>query len=96
MKNRINDFNDWLMLLVTGAVGSPWCVYFFAFLAFLGLSTALKPGNIGFINWFIEQFLQLTLLSAILVGQNLQAKKHDQLHDKVNEIHKELVKKGKL
>jgi hypothetical protein len=41
------------------------------------LPTALKPGNIGFLFWFSSDLLQLTLLSVIIVGQNIQAQASD-------------------
>lgn len=53
------------------------CAWLFAALAFAGLPTALKPGNIGFLFWFSSDLLQLTLLSVIIVGQNIQAQASD-------------------
>ena len=41
------------------------------------MPTALKPGNIGFLFWFSSDLLQLTLLSVIIVGQNIQAAASD-------------------
>jgi len=54
-----------------------WCAYTFAVLAIAGLPTALKPGNIGLLFWTSSDFLQLTLLSVIIVGQNIQARAAD-------------------
>jgi len=54
-----------------------WCAYAFAILAIAGLPTALKPGNIGLLFWISSDLLQLTLLSVILVGQNILAKAAD-------------------
>lgn len=53
------------------------CAYAFAVLAVAGLPVALKPGNIGFLFWFSSDLLQLTLLSVIIVGQNIQASAAD-------------------
>jgi hypothetical protein len=65
--------NARLAVWITLGVGSMTCAWLFAILAFAGLPTALKPGNIGFLFWFSSDLLQLTLLSVIIVGQNIQA-----------------------
>ena len=70
--NPVVRFNSRLALACTAAVGSMWCAYAFAVLAVAGLPAALKPGNIGFLFWISSDLLQLTLLSVIIVGQNLQ------------------------
>lgn len=71
--NWYSRINSRVALLVTAAVGSMSCAWLFALLAIAGLPTALKPGNIGFLFWFSSDLLQLTLLSVIIVGQNIQA-----------------------
>ena len=76
-KNPIVRFNAKFALACTAAVGSMYCAYAFGLLAFAGLPTALKPGNIGLLFWISSDFLQLTLLSVIIVGQNLQAQAAD-------------------
>lgn len=75
--NPVVRFNSRLALICTVAVGSMWCAYVFGILAFAGLPVALKPGNIGLLFWFSSDFLQLTLLSVIIVGQNIQAASSD-------------------
>jgi hypothetical protein len=75
--NPIIRFNSKLALVAITAVGSMWCAYAFAVLAFLGLPTALKPNNIGLLFWIASDFLQLVLLSVIIVGQNIQAMASD-------------------
>jgi hypothetical protein len=65
--------NARLAVRITAGVGSMTCAWLFAVLALAGLPTALAPGNIGFLFWFSSDLLQLTLLSVIIVGQNLQA-----------------------
>ena len=54
-----------------------WCAYLFAVLALIGLPAALKPGGEGIIAWIAQTFLQLVLLSVIIVGQNLSAAASD-------------------
>ena len=69
--------NAWLAVKITGAVGTMTCAWLFAAWAIYGLPVALRPGGIGFANWFAEEFLQLVLLSVIIVGQNIQASASD-------------------
>jgi len=64
-------FNAWLAVKVTTGVGTMWCAYAFAILALIGLPAALKPGGEGIIAWIAQTFLQLVLLSIIIVGQNI-------------------------
>ena len=75
--SRHARINSRIAIWVTVGVGSMWCAYAFAILAIAGLPTALKPGNIGLLFWISSDLLQLTLLSVILVGQNILAKAAD-------------------
>lgn len=70
-------FNSWLAVKITDAVGTMWCAYIFAALALVGLPPALKPGGEGLIAWIAQTFLQLVLLSIIIVGQNIAAAASD-------------------
>ena len=70
---RANGFNAKIAVFLTNIVGSMWCAYAFAILAFIGLGPALKPGGEGIIAWIAQTFLQLVLLSVIMVGQNVQS-----------------------
>ncbi|MGO9195542.1 MAG: hypothetical protein ACLQK4_00250 [Acidimicrobiales bacterium] len=70
-------FNSWLAVKITDGVGTMWCAYLFAALALIGLPTALKPGGEGIIAWIAQTFLQLVLLSIIIVGQNIAAASSD-------------------
>lgn len=64
-------FNSWLAIKITTGVGTMWCAYIFAALALIGLPAALHPGGEGIIAWIAQTFLQLVLLSIIIVGQNI-------------------------
>jgi hypothetical protein len=66
-------FNAALALRITGAVGTMWCAYVFALLALISLPDAIKAGRPAIISWIAQTFLQLVLLSIIIVGQNIQA-----------------------
>ena len=72
-----NRFNAWLVVKITDGVGTMWCAYVFAIIALIGLPTALKPGGEGLIAWIAQTFLQLVLLSIIIVGQNIAAASSD-------------------
>ncbi len=48
------------------------CAGLFALLALLMLPTAISGGIPTFVPWIAQTFLQLVLLSIIMVGQNLQ------------------------
>jgi hypothetical protein len=66
-------FNAKFAVLITRLVGTMWCAYLFAVIALLGLGPALKPGGEGIVSWIAQTFLQLVLLSVIMVGQNVQS-----------------------
>jgi hypothetical protein len=55
-----------------------WCAYAFACLALISLPSALKAGTATLVAWFAQTFLQLVLLSIIMVGQKVAAAKSDQ------------------
>ncbi|MCX6757635.1 MAG: DUF1003 domain-containing protein [Candidatus Nomurabacteria bacterium] len=61
-------------LFITKIVGTMWCALAFTILALIGLPEALKGGTSDMIGWITQTFLQLVLLSVIMVGQNLQNK----------------------
>jgi hypothetical protein len=69
----VDGFNAKFALLVTRLVGTMWCAYLFCIIALLGLRPALKPGGEGIIAWIAQTFIQLVLLSVIMVGQNVQS-----------------------
>ena len=67
-------FNAAFAVKITKAVGTMWCAYAFAALAFVSLPEAISSGNaVTLISWISQTFLQLVLLSIIIVGQNVLA-----------------------
>ena len=70
-------FNGWLAVLITKTVGSMWCAYAFAALALISLPEALHQGVFALVSWMSQTFLQLVLLSVIMVGQRVLAKASD-------------------
>lgn len=66
--------NARLAVRITNGVGSMWCAYLFAALALVSLPSALRSGDtVVMVSWVSQTFLQLVLLSVIIVGQNVQA-----------------------
>ena len=74
---KVNGANAKIAVFLTNMVGSMWCAYLFAGIALLGLRPALRPGGEGIIAWIAQTFLQLVLLSVIMVGQNVQSQASD-------------------
>jgi hypothetical protein len=70
---RADGVNAKIAVFLTNVVGSMWCAYVFAVIALIGLPAALKPSGEGIIAWIAQTFLQLVLLSVIMVGQNVQS-----------------------
>ena len=51
-----------------------WCAYAFAALALVSLPAAISSQNaVTLVSWISQTFLQLVLLSIIIVGQNVQS-----------------------
>lgn len=71
--SEVDGFNAKFAVLITRLVGTMWCAYLFGVIALIGLGPALKPGGEGIIAWIAQTFLQLVLLSVIMVGQNVQS-----------------------
>ena len=67
-------FNAWFAVKITEGVGTMWCAYAFAALALVSLPSAISSGNaVTLVSWISQTFLQLVLLSIIIVGQNVLA-----------------------
>lgn len=85
-------FNNWLAVKITNVVGTMWCAYAFACLAFISLPAAIRGGTATLISWIAQTFLQLVLLSIIMVGQNIAAKKSDRQLEQTYRDSEELLK----
>ena len=70
-------FNGWLAVKITSSVGTMVCAYCFSILALVSLPDAIKGGTATLISWIAQTFLQLVLLSIIMVGQKVSAKASD-------------------
>ena len=69
--------NGRLALIITNMVGTMWCAYIFAAIALISLPTAITGGTSTLRSWIAQTFLQLVLLSVIMVGQKVSAKASD-------------------
>jgi hypothetical protein len=70
--------NGRIALALTSAVGTMWCAYAFAILAVLVLPQAIAGGMLTFVQWLSQTFIQLVMLSVIMVGQNVLGRASDQ------------------
>ena len=85
----VEGFNAKFALIITRTVGTMACAYVFSVIALLSLPAILiqagvltnsdvpkfftKPGLIIIVAWVAQTFLQLVLLSVIMVGQSVQS-----------------------
>jgi len=81
----INNFNQKIATKITSFVSTMWCAYVFAAIALISLPAAIKTGDpIVIIAWVAQTFLQLVLLSIIMVGQDASTRGVQQ---KIDETH---------
>jgi len=87
--NRYQRFNKAAAVWITDKVGTMTCCWIFCVLALLSLPAVLvqasviashalpsiltRASTIALISWIAQTFLQLVLLPAIMVGQNVQS-----------------------
>jgi hypothetical protein len=97
----VNRFNTKVALIITTAVGSMWCAYAFALFDLISLPDAIRGGPATVVSWVAQTFLQLVLLSVIMVGQNVQAAAADKraeatFHDASATLHEVAQLQGHL
>lgn len=81
----MKKFNLWLAQKVTTGVATMWCAYLFAGIALISLPKAIQSGDsIVIISWVAQTFLQLVLLSIIMVGQKVQSQR---VEETINQTH---------
>lgn len=95
MRAQAQRFNIWLAEHITAAVGTMWCAYVFTAIALIALPSAIQSGSpVVLVAWVSSNFLQLVLLSVIMLGQDIQAKGTQKVivetHDTVMTSHTEL------
>ena len=76
------SLNGRIAVTLTRIVGTMWCAYAFAVLALVALPDALRSGGLlPLVQWLSQTFIQLVMLSVIMVGQNILAKASDRRAD---------------
>jgi len=81
----MKNFNLWLAQKITSGVATMWCAYLFAAIALISLPKAIQSvDSIVIISWVAQTFLQLVLLSIIMVGQKVQSQSVEKT---INETH---------
>ncbi|HLZ74739.1 hypothetical protein [Phenylobacterium sp.] len=76
-KAELESINGKIAVVITNAVGTMWCAYAFTILALISLPEAIKAGTAALVAWIAQTFLQLVLLSVIMVGQKVAAAASD-------------------
>jgi hypothetical protein len=75
---EVEGFNAKVALVITRSVGTMACAYVFAAIALISLPAAFSSGQVIIIvAWIAQTFLQLVLLSIIMVGQSVQSAASD-------------------
>jgi len=74
---EVEGFNAKVALVITRSVGTMACAYLFGLIALISLPDAIKAGRPAIISWIAQTFLQLVLLSIIMVGQTVQSAASD-------------------
>ncbi|MBS1718193.1 MAG: hypothetical protein JSS72_10735 [Armatimonadetes bacterium] len=69
--------NGKIAIFLTTVVGTMWCAYFFSALALFALPDAMKGGLLTMVQWLSQTFIQLVMLSVIMVGQNIMGQASD-------------------
>lgn len=91
--SAVKGFNAKFAVLLTEGVGTMACAYLFALIALVSLPAILveagvltrsevpsflvRPGLILIVAWVAQTFIQLVLLSVIMVGQSVQSAASD-------------------
>jgi len=101
IRRELSGFNGWLAVKITNGVGTMWCAYAFTVLTLVSLPDAIKGGTGPLVAWIAQTFLQLVLLSIIMVGQNVQAAAADKraeatFHDASATLHEVAHVQGHL
>ena len=87
----MKEFNNWLAVKIVKGVSTMWCAYFFAILAIIGFPYGSHSIS-SYIVWLSQTFIQLTMLSVIMVGQEVINQHHEKAHKKRDEHSKKLNK----
>ena len=98
---NLKKINEIIAVKVTNFVGSMTCAYIFCGIALYGLTGVNFSKPFEIVQWVSQTFLQLVLLSVIMIGTNLlganSEKRAEEDHEKIleefqeiKEMHKEM------
>ena len=83
--SRVSEFNRRIAEKITAGVATMWCAYIFAALALISFPAALRSDDLLVkVDWVAQTFLQLVLISIIMVGQK---KSSDSVENMIAETH---------
>jgi hypothetical protein len=98
--SKVDSLNKFIAEKITAGVATMWCAYLFAIIALISLPNAIKSGDtLVIVSWIAQTFLQLVLLSIIMVSQSVSSAKLEQT---INETHEaslgefELAKEARM
>ena len=74
--DQATGINGRIALVITAVVGTMWCAYAFAVLALVVLPQATSSPLL-LVQWISQTFIQLVMLSILMVGQNIQGRAAD-------------------
>ena len=78
--SKVATFNQRIAEKITQFVSTMWCAYIFAALALISLPAAIRSGDVVVIvAWVAQTFLQLVLLSIIMVGKKVSSESVEQM-----------------
>ncbi|HEX4713694.1 MAG TPA: hypothetical protein VH164_02075, partial [Ktedonobacteraceae bacterium] len=72
-----SGFNQKIAILLTKGVGTMVCAYIFAVLAIIGFPGLVNAQISQWVQWTSQTFIQLTMLSVIMVGQSVLGRKQE-------------------
>ncbi len=92
--STIGNFNRRLAERITAVVSSMWGAYIFGAIALISLPAAIESGDsLTIVDWIAQTFLQLVLLSIIMVGQSRSS---NELAEQIADTHAVALKELEL
>ncbi len=92
--NSLATINRRIAEKITSFVSTMWCAYLFAALALISLPSALRSDDVLVkVDWVAQTFLQLVLISIIMVGQRKSA---DGVEKMIAETHEAVLAEFEL
>jgi hypothetical protein len=88
----VDGVNAKVAVALTKVVGTMWTFYVFNGIALISLPSAINSGSLTvLINWVSSNWIQLVLLPALMVGQNLESATADARAEKTFEATEKIL-----